>query len=443
MKRLIVWVVLLAAAVAAAIYFLPGAGVAGVAMVEFAGWRIETTALGLALIALVLIIGLQLLWRLIAGIVRLPARFTRRSAEQRRHAADEKLLRAWAERQRRQTEAAQRYALAGAEDGSLPPMHFQVAIDALLDGLDPSRQGVAMRGREETREETGDLFETVARRFPKFAEFLRLHIVQRLIALREVEWAQAMVEPLVESHPRDEVILLIRAQLLELAEDHDGLARLLPTLRRIKDKRLTADELLRIERVVLLGRIEAASRSRDLDALSRLWAEAGRNVVDNPAVTIAYAEALARGGAETAAARVLEKRLGRSLEAQTMHAWGELRHEDPAEARKRLLKLVPDDWSEPANAPDVGRARERSAFAYAMARLALAESDPTSAQLWVGRLGPLDQELRYLAVAARVHARLRDSSEAALLYERALARAGLEMSPPPRQAEAAASDDGR
>ncbi|MFI9653272.1 heme biosynthesis HemY N-terminal domain-containing protein [Guyparkeria sp. GHLCS8-2] len=440
MKRLIVWIVLLAAAVVAAIYFLPGAGVA---MLEFAGWRIETTAVGLVLMVLIVLIALQLLWRLIAGVVHLPARFSHRSAEQRRRAADEKLLRAWAERQRRQTELAQRYALAGVEDGSLPPMHFQVAIDALLDGLDPSRQGVAPRGRDETREEIGDLFETVGRRFPKFAEFLRLHIVQRLIALNEVEWAQAMVEPLIETHPRDEAILLIRAQLLELAGDFDALGRLLPTLRRIKDKRLTADELLRIERVVLLGRIEAASRVRDLDVLSRLWSEAGRNVVDNPGVTIAYAEALARGGAEAAAARVLEKRLGRSLEAQTLHAWAELRHEDPADARKRLLKLVPDDWSEPANAPDVGRARERAAFAYAMARLALAESDPSSAQLWVGRLGPLDQELRYLAVAARVHARLRDSSEAALLYERALTRAGLETSAAPQPVTPSAADNGR
>ncbi len=440
MKRLIVWIVLLAAAVAAAIYFLPGAGVA---TVEFAGWRIETTAVGLVLIVLAVLIGLQLIGRLVAGVVNLPARFGRHSAEQRRRAADEKLLRAWAERQRRQTDLAQRYALAGVEDGSLPPMHFQVAIDALLDGFDPSRQGAAPRGRDETRQEIGDLFETVGRRFPKFAEFLRLHIVQRLIALNEIEWAQAIVEPLVETHPRDEAILLIRAQLLEMAGEHDSLARLLPTLRRIKDKRLTADELLRIERVVLLGRIEAASRARDLDLLSRLWSEAGRNVVDSPTVTIAYAEALARGGAETGAARVLEKRLGRALEAQTLHTWAELRHEDPAEARKRLLKLVPDDWSEPVNAPDVGRARERAAFAYAMARLALAESDPTSAQMWVGRLGPLDQELRYLAVAARVHARLRDSSEAALLYERALARAGLETSMAPQPVKPSAGAHGR
>ncbi|MFP4252483.1 MAG: heme biosynthesis HemY N-terminal domain-containing protein [Guyparkeria sp.] len=440
MKRLIVWIVLLAAAVAAAVYFLPGGGVA---MVEFAGWRVETTAVALVLIVLVALVALQLLWRLVAGVLHLPARLSRRSAEQRRHAADEKLLRAWAERQRRQTELAQRYALAGVEDGSLPPMHFQVAIDALLDGLDPSRQGMAPRSHAETREEIGDLFETVGRRFPKFAEFLRLHIVQRLIALGEVEWAQVMVEPLVETHPRDEAILLIRAQLLEMAGEHEALAHLLPTLRRIKDKRLTADELLRIERFALLGRIETASRSRDLDALSRLWSEAGRNVVDNPSVTIAYAEALARSGAESAAERVLEKRLGRTLEAPTLHAWAELRHEQPDEARKRLLKLVPEDWYEPVSAPDVGRARERAAFAYAMARLALAESDPGTAQLWVSRLGPLDQELRYLAVAARVHARLRDSNEAALLYERALARAGLEAATAPQPVKPADQDDGR
>ncbi len=440
MKRLIVWIVLLAAVVAAAAWFLPGAGVA---VVELAGWRVETTALGLVIAVVIALVVLHLLWRLVAGLLQLPARLSRRSAEQRRRAADEKLLRAWAERQRRQTELAQRYALAGVEDGSLPPMHFQVAIDALLDALDPSRQGVASHSRAETREEIGDLFESVVRRFPKFAEFLRLHIVQRLIALEEVEWAQAMVEPLVESHPRDEAVLLIRAQLFEMAGDHRELARLLPSLRRIKDKRLTADELLRIERVALRGRIDAAARARDLDRLSRLWAEAGRNVVDNPAVTIAYAEALARSGAEDAAERVLEKRLGRTLEAQTLHAWAELRHDDPAAARKRLLKLVPEDWSEPANAPDVGRARERGAFAYAMARLALAESDPTTAQLWVSRLGPLDQELRYLAVAARVHARLRDSNEAALLYERALARAGLESAIAPQPVTPSATDDGR
>ena len=435
MKRVIVWTVLLLALVAAGIYFLPDAGVA---MVEIAGWRVETTAVGLLLMAVVALAVLQLLWRLLAGLLNLPSRFARRSAKQRRRAADDKLLRAWAERQRGQSELAQRYALAGVEDGSLPPMHFQVAIDALLDGLDPSRKGMPGHNREAIREEVGDLFTTVDRRFPKFAEFLRLHIVQRLIALGETEWAQSMLEPLVDTHPRDEAVLLIRAQLLEMGDDVEQLAVLLPTLRRIKDKRLTGDELLRLERHVLLGRIESAARARDADRLSRLWAEANRSVVDDSTVTVAYAQALVRVGAPDAAARVLEKRLSRTLETATLQAWAEVPHEDPAEARRHLLKVVPDDWAEPAEAADVGRARERAAFAYAMARLALAESDPGSAQIWIGRLGPLDQDLRYLAVAARVHARLRDSSEAALLYERALARAGLEgqvIPPEPKAAD--------
>lgn len=423
MKRVIFWILILALAVGAGVYFLPGAGSA---MLELGGWRLETTAVGLLLIVLVAVIVLGFVWRVLAGLVHLPARLTRRTAEQKRHAADEKLLRAWAERQRRQTDVAQRYALAGVEDGSLPPMHFQVAIDALIDGIDPSRQGALRHSRSDYREEIVDLFETVSRRFPKFAEFLRLHIVQRLMSLGEIEWAQEMMEPLVHSHPRDEAILLIRAQLLERAGDYEALARLLPTLRRVKDKQLTADELLRVERQVLLGRMEAAAREGDLDRLSRLWAEAGRNVVDNAAVTVAYARALQRGGAEKAAAELLEKRLGRRREVATLHAWAEIEHADPAEARRRLLRLVPEDWHEPANAPDVRDARERAAFAYAMARLALAEDDPSAAQIWIGRLGPLDRDLKYLAVAARVHARLRDSSEAALLYERALSRAGIE-----------------
>ncbi|MFA7522277.1 MAG: heme biosynthesis HemY N-terminal domain-containing protein [Halothiobacillaceae bacterium] len=423
MKRFIVWIVLLIALVAAGVYFLPGAGVA---MIELAGWRVETSAIGLLVIALAVMVLLHLLWRLVAGLLRLPQRFARRSTEQRRRRADEKLLRGWAERQLRHSEVAQRYALAGVEDGSLPPLHFQVAIDALLDGLDPARKNALSPSRETCRKEVDDLFETVGRRFPKFAEFLRLHIVQRLISLGEIEWAQSMFEPLIETHARDEAILLIRAQLLELSGDVEGLAGFLPTLRRVKDKHLTGDELLRVERWVLLGQIEAAARASDLDRLSRLWAEANRMVVDNDAVNVAYAQALIHGGASQAAAQILEKRLSRTLEASTLQAWAEIDHQDPSEARRRLLKLVPSDWAEPVETPDVGRARERAAFAYAMVRLALAESDPSSAQLWVGRLGSLDRDLRYLAVAARVHARLRDSSEAMLLYERALTRAGLE-----------------
>ncbi|MFO7582400.1 heme biosynthesis HemY N-terminal domain-containing protein [Guyparkeria sp.] len=423
MKRVIFWILVLAALVAAGVYFLPGAGAA---MVEFAGWRLETTALGLVLIAVAALVALLLVWRVLAGIFHLPRRWARRSADKRRRTADEKLLRAWAERQRRHSDEAQRYALAGVEDGSLPPLHFQVAIDALLDGFDPSRQGVATQSREDSRKEINDLFETVARRFPKFAEFLRLHIVQRLMSLSEIEWARELVEPLTETHPRDEAILLIRAQLLEHAGDWDALAKLLPTLRRIKSNRLTGDELLRLERTVLLGRMEAAARRRDLDVLSRLWAEAGHNVTQNAGVTIAYARALQRSNAGPAATEVLEKRLSRHRDAATLHAWADLDHSDPAEARKRLKRLVPEEWNEPANAPDVAHAGERSAFAYAMAKLALEEGDPSAAQLWIGRLGQLDQDVRYLAIAARVHARLRDSTEASLLYERALARAGME-----------------
>ncbi|MGM0517465.1 MAG: heme biosynthesis HemY N-terminal domain-containing protein [Pseudomonadota bacterium] len=423
MKRVILWILLLAVLVAAGVYFLPDAGIA---VVEFAGWRIETTAIGLTLIAVVALVVLSVVWRVLAGVIHLPARWSKRSAEGRRHSADEKLLRAWAERQRRHIDEARSYALAGVEDGSLPPMHFQVAIDSLLDAFDPARQGLARHSRDEYRSEIGDLFETVSRRFPKFAEFLRLHIVQRLMSLGEIDWAREMVEPLVETHPRDEAILLIRAQLLERAADWEALAQLLPTLRRVKNSRLTGDELLRLEREVLLGRIDAAARGRDLDILSRLWAEAGRNVTDNTAVIVAYARALQQANANRAATELLEKRLSRHQEAAVLHAWAALDHEDPAEARRRLLRLVPDDWNEPANAPDVAHAAERAAFAYAMAKLALEEGDPSAAQIWIGRLGPLDRDVRYLAIAARVHARLRDSSEASVLYERALARAGLE-----------------
>jgi len=433
MKRAILWFLLLAVLVAAGIYFLPDAGIA---VVEFAGWRIETTAVGLTLIAVIALVVLAVIWRLLAGVVRLPSRWSKRSAEGRRRAADEKLLRAWAERQRRETDEARRYALAGVEDGSLPPMHFQVAIDALLDAFDPARQGIARHSRDEYRSEIGDLFETVSRRFPKFAEFLRLHIVQRLMALGEIDWAREMVEPLAETHPRDEAILLIRAQLLERAADWEALASLLPTLRRVKNVRLTGDELLRLERAVLLGRIEAGARRRDLDGLSRLWAEAGRNVTDNAAVVVAYARALQQADADRAAVGLLEKRLSRHREVAVLHAWADLDHEDPAEARRRLLRLVPEDWNEPANAPDVPHAAERAAFAHAMATLALEEGDPSAAQIWIGRLGPLDRDVRYLAIAARVHARLRDSNEASVLYERALARAGM-------QASADGAGDGR
>lgn len=425
MKRVILWILLLAVLAAAGIYFLPDAGIA---VVEFGGWRIETTAVGLTLIAVAALVVLLVVWRLLSGLIRLPARWGKRSSDARRRSADEKLLRAWAERQRRQTDEAQRYALAGIEDGSLPPMHFQVAIDSLLDTFDPARQGVARRSRDEYRREIDDLFDTVARRFPKFAEFLRLHIVQRLMALGEIEWAQELVEPLAETHPRDEAILLIRAQLLERAADWEGLAKLLPTLRRVKNSRLTGDELLRLEREILRGRLDAAARRRDLDGLSRLWAEAGRNVTDQAAVVVAYARALQQTNAERKAIELLEKRLSRRQEATVLHAWAALTHEDPAKARQRLSKLVPADWQEPPNAPDVSHAAERAAFAYAMATLALEEGDPSAAQMWIGRLGPLDRDVRYLAIAARVHARLRDSGEASVLYERALARAGMEPS---------------
>jgi HemY protein len=412
--------------VAAGVYFVPDAGMASI---EFAGWRVETSVVALLVAVALLYLLLRLVTRLLGALLDLPARLTRRTADQKRQAADEKLLRAWAERQRRESDSAARFALAGVEDGSLPPLHFQVAIDAWLDRLDPSRRGELQAPVAEVRERVTELLETVSRRFPRFSEFLRLHLTQRLMAIGEIEWAGETLAPLAEAHPRDEAILLLRAQWLERAGDHEALADLLPTLRRIKDRRLTADELLRIERLVLRGRIRAAARDRDLDRLSRLWAETNRAVVDQATVVIAYAEALLRAGSPDAAAAVLEKRLSRHREVDVLHAWAELPHADPEEARKRLLRLLPEDWSEPANAPDVGEARERAAFAYAMARLALESSDPTAARSWASRL-PLDQEGRYMVIAARVHARLRDSSEAAILYERALARAGLEAAGP-------------
>jgi len=400
MKRFIIGLIVLGLAVAAGFYFVRDPGTATVSLL---GWELQTTALGLLVLMLVLFALLALLLRLVRGAFRLPEWLRRRSFKRRQNEANEQLLRAWAERQRGRISSAEKLALGSLEHASVPPMHYVVAIDALLD--------------QHQTEKVEGLLTDVRRRFPRFADFLSLHVAKRLAHQGAHHKARELIQALHAAHPEDEAVTRAYAESLLGDQAWPELEALLPQLRRMNHMLLTETDLMRYERSLMIGQLTDAARQGDLDALSRRWAEAPRNLATDPEITLAYGRLLVKLEQGRAATDLAEKWLKSRFDSRIMRFWADLPHADVATAQARL-----DGFLGAHNNGDA----ESEAFCYARSRLLYLQEDYDAAQRELQPLLNGQPHITTLRLAAEIHARMRDSSMAARLYERALQRAETE-----------------
>lgn len=400
MKRFIIGLIVAALAIAAGFYFVRDPGSASI---ELLGWQLQTTALGLLVLVVALYVVLAIFLRLVRGVFRLPTRWRLRSVRKRQNDANEQLLRAWAERQRGRVSAAEKLAMGSLEHGSLPPLHYVVAADALLD--------------QHQNDKVLSLLEDVRRRFPRFADYLALHMARRLAHQGAHIPSCELLKGLYVAHPDDEAITRAYADALMRHQAWPELEALMPQLRRMNHLLLSETDLRRYERALISGQLNEAARLNDLGALSRRWAETPKQLATDPEITLTYARLLARLEQSKSATELVEKWLKSRFDARILRFWADLPHEDVVQAQKRLDGFLGAGSEAEA---------EAEAFRYARSRLLFLGEDFDAAQRELQPLLNGQPHISTLRLAAEIHARMRDSGMAARLYERALQRAETE-----------------
>lgn len=395
MKRFVIFGLLILLAVAAGFYFVRDPGTADIALL---GWELQTSALGLLVLILLAYVALTVLGRFLSALFGLPRYLRRRSARHKQAAADEALLRAWAELERGRYAAAEKLALTNRLHGSLPPLHSVVALDALL-------------GRGETAAAV-DLLNEVRTQYPRFADFLALHLANRLRYERQYPPALELLHGLSVAHPKDEAILCAFAETLYAAEDWAKLQTLLPALRRLKWPGFTEQDLIRIEVAVFEGLMAEATRARDAERLSQLWAEVPKSMKANHRLIGRLARAWVQLDRSSDAERLLEKALKQACSPELLRLWLDLPLADPGRSRNLFAS-----WSSQA---DCGLTD--ADLAYGRARLAWLNDDLTTALSELATALSHHPDVATLQLAAQIHEQQRDSVQALAFYKQAAAR---------------------
>ncbi|MHB8921295.1 MAG: heme biosynthesis HemY N-terminal domain-containing protein [Halothiobacillus sp.] len=407
MKRLALIVLILGLAVAAGLYFVRDPGTADIALL---GWQLQTSALGLLALLFVAFIVLTLIWRIVASVLNIPTFWRQRSARQKRAAADEQLLRAWAELERGRFEVAGKLALTQHAHASVPPLHYVVAADALL-------------ARGETLAAL-NLLDEVRHSFPRFADYLALHLANRFRAQHNLPPAVELLQNLATRHPKDEAIICAFAETLYMAADWDKLRTLMPVLRRLKWPGLAEQDLYRYELGVYRGLMAAMVRAKQPDQLTALWIDVPKTLRTDASLLNAAARAWVQLGQPAQAEQLLEKALNHTCTPELLRHWLAVPPANPVRARALFQGWV--------NRPNC--TVDEPTRAYGRAWLAWLNDDLDGAQQALAPILNDQPDVPSLKLAAEIAQRQRDSVQALALYTQAFNRLALESKEiPPRQ----------
>ncbi len=398
MKRLILSVLALILAAIAVVYFVRDPGSADIALL---GWQLHTSALGLLALIFIAFIGLSLIGRILAAILNIPTFWRRRNARQKRVAADEQLLRAWAELVRGRFDVAEKLALTQHQNASVAPMHYLIAMDARI------AKGELTAALQ--------LLNDVRGEFPRFADYLALHTANQLHAQQHLAPAIELLHALHLRHPKDEAITCALAETLYSAADWEKLVLLLPVLRRLNWPGLPEQNLQRLSLGAYRGLIDQFARQAKAEALTALWTDIPRDLRSQEALVIRYAQAWLVLNQPAKAEHILEKSLAEHSSNALLRAWVALPPANPEHALKNLagwLNAARSSVDEPTRA-------------FATASLAWLSGDEDRAQKTLAPLLENNPDVPTLKLAADIAQHQRDSTRALALTTQALAQTKL------------------
>lgn len=399
MKRFALILIILVLAAGAGFYFIRDPGTADIALL---GWELQTSALGLLALIIVGFIALAIIWRVVSTVLKLPTLWRRRSARQKQQAADEQLLRAWAELERGRFDIAEKLARARLNEASLPPLHYAVAADALM------AQGETAA--------TLSLLDEARTAFPRFADFLSLHIANRFRQQKNLVPALELLQSLAATHPKDEAIVCAFAETLFQAADWEKLRTLMPALRRLKWSGLTEQDVQRYDRAVYGGLIQQAARHKQTAELAAVWNDAPKSLRQDELMLASLANSWLMLGQTDEAERILEAALNQRCTPTLLHQWLALPPKDPARAIVQLNRWASQNACQ----------SETNLRAYAQARLAWLNDDTEGAKQALAGVLNNHPDVPSLKLAAQIAEYERDSAQAVIYYTKAFEQIEME-----------------
>lgn len=183
-------------------------------------------------------------------------------------------------------------------------------------------------------EQSDELLRKAKEREPESGLAVGLTQAQLQIARGQYGEARETLNALHADHPRHPYVLTLLQQLYVQLEDWSALCRLLPELRKqrvLPPARLSELELLAWTAALeQAGQTPASSDEGALQALNQKWQTVPSGLRNESLLVRAYADGLARLGADAKAEEVLYAALKRQFDDRLVERYGRVRGQDPA-----------------------------------------------------------------------------------------------------------------
>jgi len=183
-------------------------------------------------------------------------------------------------------------------------------------------------------EQSDELLRQARERAPEARLAVGLTQAQLQIARGQYVEARASLSALQSDHPRHPYVLTLLQQLYVQLEDWAALCRLLPELR--KHRVLPPARLSELEVLAWTAAVEQAGQPSELtaeaslEALNQRWQTVPSAQRGEPLVVRAYADGLARLGAQAKAEEVLYAAIKRQYDDRLVERYGRVQGSDPA-----------------------------------------------------------------------------------------------------------------
>lgn len=394
MKTLLVFLVVVAAAVGLALVLLEDPGYV---LLAYGVWSVESNLAVFVALLLLFYLALYVSSRMLRGLGRLPRRVAQWRAERRQRRGRNGLYNGMLALAEGNWAAAERSFIEAVRFSETPMLNYL---------------GAARAAQHQNALERRDRYLSAAHESHQRAELATgLTQAELQIAQQQYEQALATISHVQALAPKNEYVLSLLKDLYIRLQDWWALHKLLPELRR---QRFMPDSAFRqLEQRVyreLIGACKVGSTA-DLAKLRDTWNWVPRAVQEQPELQYTYACQLHRGGADDEAEDVLRRLLKRHWDARYVRLYGELATAEPA----AQLKTVEGWLQEHDKNPDL---------LYTAGRLCLRNRLWGKARLYFeSSLGASPRPEVYKALGDLLAEHIEDHAAAVECYQRGLALA--------------------
>ena len=332
MRYLVYAMAALLVAVGVALLALPDPGYV---LIAYGDWSLETTLL----VMLVVLAGLYLALRFLAGLRRLPRRLGQWRRLRRERRARNALNRGLIELAEGQWAAAEKRLVrhAATSDNTL--------ITYLAAARAAQRQGAHDRRDQYLRLAHGSM--------PEADVAVGLSQAELQMAHGQMEQALATLRHLREIAPRHGYVLKMLMKLYHRLHDWQNLRDLLPELRRRKV--IDGEEERRLSLEIHQALLEQAARRGDLESLHEVWNSLPRNLAQDESLLVSYVTRLQAHGEVDEAQGLLRAAIRRGWSQRLVYLYGQLEGGDTGRRLDEAEHWLRDHEKDPVLLLTLGR----------------------------------------------------------------------------------------